>query len=151
MLAKVFLDSNVLLYANDEKQSEKSSKATTWLRAIIRRKQGCLNLQVLNEVTNVMLKKRRDLDAEIIFRRVDALRRFGETAVTPETVERARLIRFQTSYSWWDCILLASALELDCTHFLSEDMQDGQTIEGSGGKGLTIVDPFAHSPANFVF
>ena len=42
---------------------------------------------------------------------------------------------------WWDCLLLASALELGCTHFLSEDLQDGQVIEG-----LTIVNPFAHTP-----
>jgi predicted nucleic acid-binding protein len=37
--------------------------------------------------------------------------------------------------------LLASAIELGCTHYLSEDLQDGQVIDG-----LTIVDPFAHSP-----
>jgi predicted nucleic acid-binding protein len=44
-------------------------------------------------------------------------------------------------FSWWDCLLLASAIELGCTHFLSEDLKDGQTIEG-----LTILSPFAHTP-----
>jgi predicted nucleic acid-binding protein len=42
-----------------------------------------------------------------------------------------------------------SALELGCTHFLSEDLQDGQRIEDSGGKSLTILSPFAHSPEQF--
>jgi predicted nucleic acid-binding protein len=49
-------------------------------------------------------------------------------------------------YSWWDCLLLASAIELGCMHFLSEDLQDGEQIVAQGRRGLTIVDPFAHSP-----
>lgn len=42
--------------------------------------------------------------------------------------------------------MLASAIGLECSHFLSEDLQDGQNVQGGGGKSLTIVDPFAHSP-----
>jgi predicted nucleic acid-binding protein len=39
--------------------------------------------------------------------------------------------------------LLASALELGCSHFLSEDLQDGQQIGD-----LTIINPFLHAPKN---
>jgi predicted nucleic acid-binding protein len=56
-------------------------------------------------------------------------------------VERARRLVERTGYSWWDCLLLASAIELGCTHFLSEDLQDGRSLQG-----LTILSPFAHSP-----
>jgi predicted nucleic acid-binding protein len=38
-------------------------------------------------------------------------------------------------------LLLASALELGCSHFLPEDLQDGQQIGG-----LTIINPFLHAP-----
>jgi predicted nucleic acid-binding protein len=50
-------------------------------------------------------------------------------------------VRNASQYSWWDCLLLASALDLGCTHFLSDDLQDGHQIAG-----LTIIDPFAHTP-----
>jgi predicted nucleic acid-binding protein len=56
-------------------------------------------------------------------------------------VDEARRLHLRYRYSWWDCLLLASAIELGCTHFLSEDLHNGQAIEG-----LTIIDPFAHSP-----
>jgi len=139
--ARVFIDSNVLLYTRDLKLSEKAQAALDWLREAVRRNSACTNLQVLNEVTNVMLRKRGDLSAQEIFTQVDELRALGVSPIDEQTVSAARRIRLQTGYSWWDCLLLASALELGCKFFLSEDLRDGQAIEG-----LTIVNPFAHSP-----
>jgi len=106
---------------------------------------GRTNLQVLNEVTNVLIKKAYHFQTGDPFATVDVFADFGSTAVTPETVEIARMVHHRYRYSWWDCLLLASALELECTHFLSEDLQDGQRIGG-----LTIVDPFAHSPEQII-
>lgn len=107
----------------------------------MRRNSACTNLQVLSEVTNVMLRKRGDLSAQEIFTQVDELRALGVSPIDQQTVSATRRIRLQTGYSWWDCLLLASAIELGCSHFLSEDLQDGHAIQG-----LTIIDPFAHSP-----
>ena len=76
-----------------------------------------------------------------MFRLADDIMVWGATPINSDIVWAARRIRASFGYSWWDCLLLASALELGCKYFLSEDLQDGQTIEG-----LTIVDPFAHSP-----
>jgi predicted nucleic acid-binding protein len=139
--ARVFIDSNVLLYTRDRNVSDKTEKALHWLRTSAGRNQACANLQVLNEVTHVMLRKMRVMTTRQVFEEVDGLRFLGVTPVGKETVLKARALRLETSYSWWDCLLLGSAVELGCTHFLSEDLQDGRTIEG-----LTIVDPFAHSP-----
>ena len=93
-----------------------------------------------------MLRKRNDLSPQAIFESIDQIAYLGQSPVSDVTVRLARIVREQTSYSWWDCLLLASAIELGCTHFLSEDLQDGQTIEGPTSKGLTIIDPFAHTP-----
>lgn len=144
--ARVFIDSNVLLYTRDEDLSEKATAASRWLREAVLRNLACANLQVLNEVTHVMLRKRRDLRAEQIFEAVDDLQFLGVSPIDGRVAMRARGIRLKTAYSWWDCLLLASALELGCSHFLSEDLQDGQRIEYEAGKGLTIIDPFAHTP-----
>jgi predicted nucleic acid-binding protein len=94
---------------------------------------------VLNEIASVAT--RRSSKFADPFFRIDAFAEFGSSSLTFELSIAARRLHSALRYSWWDCLLLASAINLGCTHFLSEDLQDGQTIEG-----LTIVDPFAHSP-----
>jgi predicted nucleic acid-binding protein len=41
----------------------------------------------------------------------------------------------------WDALLLASANAAGCSHFLSEDLNDGQTY----GR-VVAVNPFRHTP-----
>ena len=93
----------------------------------------------MNEVANVLLK-RKVLSSEEIFTLVGGFAGFGTSPINAKTALAARLIRFDTGYSWWDCILLASAIELRCGAFLSEDLQDGHII-----RGLTVINPFRHS------
>jgi predicted nucleic acid-binding protein len=128
-VAKVFIDTNVLLYTRDRELARKSASALHWLREIASRDLACINLQVLNEITHVMLRKRPDMSAEAVFASVDKLAHLGVSPVDAPTVEAARSLCLKTGYSWWDCLLLASAINLGCTHFLSEDLQDGQRME----------------------
>jgi predicted nucleic acid-binding protein len=137
----IFADTNVWFYAQDGRDPAKQRVCQDWLMAMGRRRVGCANLQVANEFTHIVLRKRQDIAVDTVFRMADYILAWGSAAIEETTVTRARSLRLKTPYAWWDCLLLASALELGCTHFLSEDMQDGQQIES-----LTIVDPFAHSP-----
>ena len=142
---RVFLDSNTLLYMHDRSEPEKSALATEWIRAVARRQIAQTNLQVLNEVTHVLLRKRWFESPRVAHAIVDQLAELGDSQVGWTEIAIARNLFDRFGYSWWDCLLLASAIELGCTHFLSEDMQDGQRIE-TGKQALTIVDPFAHTP-----
>jgi predicted nucleic acid-binding protein len=54
------------------------------------------------------------------------------------TIESCLLLKEKYRYSWWDSLILASALEAGCTAVYSEDMQNGQLIEDR----LTIKNPF---------
>jgi predicted nucleic acid-binding protein len=92
-----------------------------------------------------MIRKRWFESAQQVYDIIDDFAELGDTPVGWREVGLARTLHVSLGYSWWDCILLASALELGCTHFLSEDLQDGQSIS-DGTRGLTIVNPFAHSP-----
>jgi predicted nucleic acid-binding protein len=139
MNARTFIDSNVLLYAAEE-DSDKSGRAAEWLRHLLRSGTGVTNLQVLNEVTNVLIK-RSGWRPEAVFSTIDGYAHFGTDALNRETVAAARLLRFEHNYAWWDCLLLASAIELQCRYFLTEDMQHGHSV-----RGLTLVNPFLHSP-----
>ena len=60
--------------------------------------------------------------------------------IVPLTMDNSRnAIRIKAQYglSFWDSLIIASALEAGCTILYSEDMQDGQIIE----KSLTIKNP----------
>ena len=137
---RVFIDSNVFLYAAEEGTALKSAQSGEWLRYLLQTGLGVANLQVLNEVTNVLIK-RGGMRPEAVFSVVDGYASFGSSAINFETVAAARILHFENGYSWWDCLLLASAIEMQCRLFLSEDMKDGHRV-----RGLTIINPFRHSP-----
>lgn len=137
----IFVDTNVLLYSHDRKNIVKAGQAKSWLTALAKRRQATVNLQVLNELTDVLLRRKWFETPEQVFSISAGFAEFGDSPLTPSEMGEARRLHLRYRYSWWDCLLLASAIELGCTHFLSEDLQDGQKIET-----LTIVDPFAHSP-----
>lgn len=139
--ARFFVDTNVLLYSHDRKNIEKAGKAQFWLKDLAARERVTINLQVLNEFTDVLLRRKWFETPEQVFSISAGFAELGSSPLTREEVNEARQLHLRYRYSWWDCLLLASAIQLGCTHFLSEDLQDGQRIDT-----LTIVDPFAHSP-----
>jgi predicted nucleic acid-binding protein len=55
------------------------------------------------------------------------------------TLEKTVAIMEKYNYSYWDSMMLASAIESDCSVIYSEDMQHGQTIDGK----LKIINPFS--------
>jgi predicted nucleic acid-binding protein len=138
---KVFADTNVAFYSREDTNDPKAATAQYWLRECAERRSLILNLQVLNELANVLFRKRNFMSDEHVFEAIDRLAMLGSQPVSIQTVQAARSVRATTRYSWWDCLLLASALELGCSHFLSEDLQDGHEIGG-----LTIINPFLHAP-----
>ena len=46
-------------------------------------------------------------------------------------------VKGRTGYSYYDSLIIASAIHADCKILYTEDMQDGREI-----LGLRIVDPF---------
>lgn len=143
---KVFLDTNTLLYLHDRNDSAKGSVVHKWLSALIEHQSACLNLQVLNEATNAMLRKTWFDTPQQVYAIIDGFAELGDATVGWDEVGMARLLHARLSYSWWDCLLLASALTSGCTHFLSEDLHDGQVLTIAPRQSLTIVSPFTHSP-----
>ena len=138
---RIFVDTNIAFYSREDTGDVKATKAQHWLRETAAARQLCLNLQVLNELANVLFRKRKQLSNEEVFEAIDTLAVFVTQPVSFQSAHTARAIKTATDYSWWDCLLLASALELGCSHFLSEDLQDGHQIGG-----LTIINPFLHAP-----
>ena len=141
----VFVDTNTLAYLHDSGDPAKSAAVTRWLLDLSDLRLAKTNLQVLNELTNVLLRRKWFDSPATVFSIVDTFAALGSASLSFNDVMVARKLQQSLRYSWWDCLLLASAINLGCTHFLSEDLQDGQVIEG-----LTIVSPFAHSPGQIL-
>jgi predicted nucleic acid-binding protein len=146
---RIFVDTNVLLYSHDSRNVGKAAHCQNWLRELAKRQIAIINLQVLNEFTEVLLRKRWLDSPDRVFSASRDFARLGDDPLTQTEVKNARPLHLRYGFSWWDCLLLASALELGCSHFLSEDLQDGQIVEDGDGKSLTILSPFAHSPEQF--
>jgi predicted nucleic acid-binding protein len=144
--ARVFLDTNTLLYLHDRNDSAKAKVVREWFVALIDKQCAYLNLQVLNEATNAMLRKRWFETPQQVYSIIDSFAELGDAGIGWTEMGVARLLHVRLNYAWWDCLLLASALASGCTHFLSEDLNDGQVISISSAQSLTIISPFAHSP-----
>ncbi|MGA3400485.1 MAG: PIN domain-containing protein [Acetobacteraceae bacterium] len=134
MTERFFLDSNVLIYA--ALQPDARSDAA---RALLARR-GTISVQVLNEFANVAHRKLRRSWEEI----AQALAGIRVLCLPPLPItaalhEAAVGVAARTGYQFYDALIIASALDAGCTTLFSEDLQDGQVIEGR----LTIRNPFA--------
>lgn len=130
---KPFFDTNVILYAFRQDDT-RSQVAETLLAA-----GGILSVQVLNEFVAVARRK-LDKSWEDVRRALDILRVFCPEPVplTAEIHERAVRIAERYGYSIFDSLILAAALHAGAGTLYTEDMRDGQTVDG-----LTIRNPFS--------
>ena len=132
----VFIDSNLLVYAAFKDPSEsKCQVASTFIREISGN--VTISVQVLSEFYNVLLKKKvaDTVIQQMLLAVLDDVRCVD---LTSETIRSAWILRCKYGYSYYDTLILASALESGCNILSSEDFQHGQIIEGK----MSILNPF---------
>ena len=131
-----FIDSNIFVYAAFKDASEPKCQTAS---VFIQKFPGdiTISVQVLNEFYNVLLKKKVDdiIIQQMLLNVIDDVRCVHLTA---DTVKFAWFLRGKYGYSYYDTLILASALESDCNVLFSEDFQHGQTIESR----MSIINPF---------
>jgi predicted nucleic acid-binding protein len=97
-----------------------------------------ISAQVISETCNILNKKMR-LDFNSISKVVDELTQvFIVRIVDAETIKFALIIAEKYRYSYFDSLIIAAAIKSGCSILYTEDMQDGQIIEGR----LKIENPF---------
>jgi predicted nucleic acid-binding protein len=135
-LSRTFLDTNVLVYAEDSSNPVKQKKAVELILEHRRRRTGVVSLQVLQEFFVTVTKKLK-LDVGIARYKVEFHSRFdvAEPAVN-DLLAAIDMHRFH-GFSFWDALVLRMAKQAGCRVLLSEDMQHGQEIDG-----VKIVNPF---------
>lgn len=133
MSDRAFFDTNVLVYVVG--QEDRRTKAAEALLA----GGGVISVQVLNELANVARKK-LGMSWEDIHEALGAIRALcpSPLAVTSDMHDAARQIAAKYGFSMYDALIAAAALEGECDTLYSEDMQDGQLLEGR----VKIRNPF---------
>ena len=126
-----FLDTGVLIYAQSGDPRGEIARL-----AILAG--GVISVQVVNEFTSVLRRKFR-LDWHAIAGAVADLRAALDPVrpVGIDTWASAVTLARQHRFSFYDSLIVASALEAGCDTLLSEDLRAGRRIDG-----LTIVNPF---------
>lgn len=141
MTLRIFVDTNVLFYARDDRVPAKQDAARRWLVALGDRSAGVVSPQVLGELHNAILRRKVALSPEQAQSISEALAPWCHGATDLELIAAAWHLRTATGYQWWDCVILASAIGAGCRYLLSEDYQHGHTVEGT-----TIISPFRVDP-----
>lgn len=136
-----FADTTLLVYAVDPSSREKQQVAVDLLRAVVRAGTLVLSPQSLNEFYRVATGHRNLLDRHEARAEIEKLQDFCTAPYDFAVTQRAWQIQDRHGFSWWDCVLLASAQHSECRVFFSEDMQHQRQI----GR-LTIVNPFITRP-----
>lgn len=132
MNGRVFLDSNVLIYGFGKIEPQRTVAEGLLTGGF------SLSVHVLHEFANVASRKLR-MSWDEILEALASLRSLcpRPRPITIATHEKAIAVVSRYRYHIFDALVIAAALEASCRILYSEDMQDGQVIEG-----LTIRNPF---------
>ena len=134
----VFIDMNVLVYAYDRSAGKKQAIAAGLIEQCWEDMNGCLSIQVLQEFHVVVSGKITPPLDHLVARQIVAdLSRWRlhlpDASDLLQAIDLARQLRL----SFWDAMILQSALRLGCRRILTEDLSNGQTY-GS----LQVINPF---------
>ena len=133
----VSFDTNILVYATASISDMRVMRARDLIARAMRTASSILLLQTLAEFSNVAIRKAR-IPVEDIRTTVDVWRavlpvQAADNSDLSAALEAVRAHRL----AFWDAMLWASAQRAGVRHLLTEDMQDGFTLQG-----VTFIDPF---------
>jgi predicted nucleic acid-binding protein len=133
MSAKIFFDTNILIYAVAQ-DDPRTARAEELLAA-----GGVIGVQILNEFVSVA-RRRLKMSWDEVTEAVEAILVLcpSPVPVTLATHAQGRKIAEGYGFSIYDALVVAAAMQAGCGTLYSEDFQDGQVIDGK----LRISNPF---------
>jgi predicted nucleic acid-binding protein len=138
----VFVDTHVLLVADDAYDVARQARAREWLQVLWQRRAGRVSTQVLNayyvSATRHFAMPQGDARAK--------LRRYQlwqPWQIDHQTVETAWGVEARFGLPYWDALIVAAAAQSGATHVLSLDLPHGQQMDG-----VTILSPMKATPAD---
>jgi predicted nucleic acid-binding protein len=135
---RVFLDTNILVYARDISERDKNEISRRIIGELWEKGTGCISTQVCNEFyVTVTSKLSNPLTAEEAWLDIEDFGSWSPIPLTMSCLEIARDVQKQYKISWWDSLIIAAAVQGGCGKIYSEDLNSGQSY-----LGLEVVNPF---------
>lgn len=128
---RIFVDSNVLLYLFDANKDH-----SDFAKKLLMEKKYFISTQVINENVNVCIKKFKFPKEKAFQHGQILLDRFHICTIQDTTIKKAFEVSRITNFSYWDSLIVASAIENKCDILYSEDMNP-QIVES-----VEIINPF---------
>lgn len=137
-VALQFVDTNILVYAHDRSAGEKQAQAAQLINQLWADKTGCISVQVLQEFyVTVTRKVTCPLDSVTAAKIVEQLSYWQTFSPTSRDVLGAIQLQQQHQLSFWDALIVWSAVQLGCQTLWSEDLNAAQIFNGT-----QVLNPF---------
>lgn len=133
-----FIDTNIIVYANDARDKEKQAIALNVITEHMKSGSGVISTQVLQEYAHVALNKLHQRQ-DVILRQLVLLEEMTVIQQSPALIRRAVEIKATYQISFWDACIIAAAEYAKCNVILSEDMNASQFYSG-----IVMQNPFAN-------
>lgn len=135
---RIFVDTNILVYAHDVSAGIKHATAKKLIQELWENKTGCLSIQVMQEFyVSVTQKVPNPMDYVNAIGIIRDLKYWKVHEPKIEDVLNAVDIQQRYQISFWDAMILQSALQLECGLLWSEDLNPGQVYES-----VKLINPF---------
>jgi len=146
MKDKIFLDTNIIVYAHDNSSGDKHTVAKEIMDYLWENKKGVISVQVLQEffvcVTKKIVKPLLLKNARMILEYLSSWDVVvNDKYITLKAIDLQEKYRF----SFWDSLVIQAAIQSQARILLSEDLPDGQNV-----KDLKILNPFAKEWRNLL-
>jgi len=135
-VAKTFIDTNLFVYALDQRDKSKHEAARQWIRELSSSSEAVVSTQVLQEFYNAATRKlgHDPLATKQVVQKI-ALNELVLIDVTH--IEAAIDLSVLNQIFFWDALLFAAAIAASCSAILTEDLNPGSTIGG-----VRVMSPF---------
>ena len=133
---KAFLDTNVLVYAQDLDAPHKRERSRQLITEMAASGRGVISTQALQEYYVTATRKMgvAPLAAKSV---VQSFRMFEVVQLSPDLIEQAIDRSVLSQLSFWDALIVAASAASGCTTIYSDDLNAGQVIGG-----VKVVNPF---------
>lgn len=132
-----FIDTNIIVYANDRRDPEKQKRAIEIVKSAIMDGNAAISIQVLQEYANTALNKLNQ-QRSVVLNQLSLLAQINVVEPDPQMVSRAVELTALFQLSFWDASIVAAAEAAGCRNLLSEDLNPGQSY-GS----VRVVNPLS--------
>ena len=142
-MTRIAVDSNILIYAELEPESEKGTRCADLILRVAR--DGVIPAQVLGEYLRFVQRRMPEAFEQAIRQASIYQAAFLTPPTTDVTINKASELARAHGMQLWDCVVCAASIDAGAKFLMTEDMQDGRIIDG-----LRLINPFVAANATTI-